>query len=62
MTDTGFDNIRLPDEIEQGSTGGPQFYTSVLRLSSGAEARNQNWQDAKCVLRYQLRRDTRHVL
>lgn len=49
MVDTGFDNIRLPDEIEQGSTGGPQFYTSVLRLSSGAEARNQNWQDAKCV-------------
>lgn len=46
---TGFDNIRLPDEIEQGSTGGPQFYTSVLRLSSGAESRNQNWQDAKCV-------------
>ena len=60
MTDTGFDNIRLPDEIEMGSTGGPQFYTSVLTLGSGAEARNQNWQDAKCAydISYGVNQDT----
>lgn len=44
-----FDDVRLPQYIEQGSTGGPQFFTSVLRLASGGEARNANWSDAKCV-------------
>ena len=42
------DDVRLPEYIEQGSEGGPQFYTSVLKLASGKEARNQNWQYAKC--------------
>ena len=60
MASNAFDNIRLPDEIEQGSTGGPQFYTSVLRMSNGSEARNQNWQDAKCVydISYGISQDT----
>ena len=44
-----FDEVRLPVEIEQGSTGGPSFSTSIVTLSSGAEARNQNWQSQRMV-------------
>lgn len=44
-----FDDVRLPEEIEQGSTGGPSFSTSIVRLGSGAEARNQNWQQQRMV-------------
>lgn len=44
-----FDDVRLPIEIEQGSTGGPTFNTSIVRLGSGAEARNQNWQSQRVV-------------
>lgn len=40
---SAFDDVRLPEDIEKGSSGGPQFFTSVVRLASGAEARNQNW-------------------
>lgn len=41
---SAFDEVRLPVEVEQGSTGGPSFSTSVVGLTSGIEARNQNWQ------------------
>lgn len=46
---TIIDNVRLPEEVEQGAQGGPQFYTSILRLASGAESRNANWINQKCV-------------
>lgn len=38
-----FDDVRLPVEIERGSSGGPQFSTTVISLSGGAERRNRNW-------------------
>lgn len=38
-----FDDVRLPDDIEQGSKGGPRFKTTVLGLSSGHEKRNMDW-------------------
>lgn len=38
-----FPGIRLPEEIERGAVGGPQFNTTVLTLASGFEKRNQEW-------------------
>lgn len=37
-------NVRLSDEVEQNSQGGPQFNTTVLQLSGGGEKRNIEWQ------------------
>lgn len=42
-----FHDIRLPDEVEQGATGGPSFYTTVNAMSNGNEQRNINWQDPR---------------
>lgn len=42
-----FHDVRLPDEIEQGASGGPAFQTTVLPLSSGHEQRNIDWQEAR---------------
>lgn len=38
-----FDEIRLPDDVERGAQGGPEFKTTILPLSSGFEKRNQDW-------------------
>lgn len=40
---TAFDDIRLPEDIEQGAVVGPSFQTSVSTLSSGSEQRNADW-------------------
>lgn len=37
------DQVRLPDDVESGAKGGPNFSTSVITLGSGREARNQEW-------------------
>lgn len=37
------DAVRLPLDIETGAMLGPTFSTGVVPLSSGAEQRNQNW-------------------
>ncbi len=42
-----FHDVRLPDDIERGATGGPAFLTSVHPLSSGGEQRNANWSEAR---------------
>lgn len=42
-----FHNVRLPEDIEQGAEGGPEFKTTVLQLSSGFEKRNVEWQIVK---------------
>lgn len=34
---------RFPDDISQGSRGGPGFNTNVIEIKSGHEQRNQNW-------------------
>lgn len=39
-----FDNVRLPEDIERGSSGGPSFSTTVIPLASGKEQRNQEWE------------------
>lgn len=40
-----FHDIRLSDQIERGSKGGPKFYTSAIISPSGHSQRNQNWED-----------------
>lgn len=42
-----FHNVRLPEDVEQGAEGGPEFKTTVLQLSSGFEKRNVEWQKVK---------------
>jgi uncharacterized protein (TIGR02217 family) len=42
-----FHDVRLPDEVEQGATGGPTFQTSVLAMSSGQEQRNIDWAETR---------------
>ena len=42
-----FDEVRLPEDIERGAVGGPEFNTIVHDLSSGFEKRNQKWAKAK---------------
>ena len=38
-----FHDVRLPDDIERGASGGPRFSTSIIEVDSGAERRNVNW-------------------
>lgn len=42
-----FDEVRFPEDISYGSSGGANFNTTVLILSSGHEQRNVNWSDVK---------------
>lgn len=39
-----FHDVRLPEDIEKGASGGPRFKTTVLTLSSGYEKRNIDWE------------------
>lgn len=39
-----FYNENFPDDISYGSKGGPKFSTTIIRLKSGHEQRNVNWQ------------------
>lgn len=42
-----FHDVRLPDDVEQGATGGPSFQTTILPLSSGGEQRNIDWGEVR---------------
>jgi uncharacterized protein (TIGR02217 family) len=44
---SSFDEVQFPPSISFGATGGPGFSTKVIILSSGYEARNQNWSLAR---------------
>lgn len=44
-----FHDVRLPEQIERGSQGGPRFRTSVLTLSSGFERRNIDWENSRAA-------------
>jgi uncharacterized protein (TIGR02217 family) len=44
----GFDEVRLPEDIERGSQGGPMFKTTIMDLSSGFEKRNSDWSEQRC--------------
>lgn len=42
-----FHEVRLPDDVERGASGGPEFNTGIVTLSSGFEQRNGNWSRAR---------------
>jgi uncharacterized protein (TIGR02217 family) len=42
-----FHDVRLPDDIEKGASGGPGFKTTVTPLTSGHEQRNIDWDKAR---------------
>ena len=42
-----FHDTRLPDDVERGAQGGPEFNTTVITLSSGFEKRNINWENTR---------------
>lgn len=42
-----FAEIRFPDDISYGSSGGPEYSTDVVILHSGYEQRNINWAQAR---------------
>jgi uncharacterized protein (TIGR02217 family) len=44
---TAFHEVRFPDAIAYGATGGPVWSTTITALSTGAEQRNQNWVNAR---------------
>ena len=44
---TAFDEVRFPEKIEFGVTGGPSFFTTVIATAGGAEQRIENWSQAR---------------
>ena len=42
-----FHEVRFPDNIAYGATGGPEFATTVVATGSGHEKRNVNWSEAR---------------
>lgn len=46
---TGFHEVRFPEDISFGSSGGPEYSTDIVITNSGHEQRNINWQEARSV-------------
>jgi uncharacterized protein (TIGR02217 family) len=44
---SGFHEIRFPDAIARGATGGPGYDTTIVTTVAGFERRNANWQQAR---------------
>jgi uncharacterized protein (TIGR02217 family) len=44
---TGFHEVRFPENIAYGATGGPEFATTVVVTGAGHEQRNVNWAEAR---------------
>jgi len=44
---SGFHEVRFPDAIAYGATGGPEYLTDIVILQSGFEQRNQSWDNAR---------------
>ena len=44
---TSFHEVRFPDNIAYGATGGPEFATTVVATAAGHEKRNVNWAEAR---------------
>ena len=38
-----FAEVRFPDDISYGSSGGPEYSTDIVETQSGHEQRNANW-------------------
>lgn len=46
---TSFHEVRFPEDIAYGSSGGPQYATDVVITAGGYEQRNIGWQEARAV-------------
>ncbi|MBV0891522.1 DUF2460 domain-containing protein [Paracoccus sp. Z118] len=44
---SGFHEVRFPDAIARGATGGPGYATTIITTSAGFERRNVNWEQAR---------------
>jgi uncharacterized protein (TIGR02217 family) len=44
---SGFHEVRFPENIAYGATGGPEFATTVVVTGAGHEQRNVNWAEAR---------------
>jgi len=44
---SGFHEVRFPDNIAFGATGGPEFATTVVVTGPGHEQWNVNWAEAR---------------
>jgi uncharacterized protein (TIGR02217 family) len=44
---SGFHEVRFPDNIAYGATGGPEFATTVVANVAGHENRKVNWSQAR---------------
>lgn len=42
-----FDEVRFPEDIAYGSSGGPEYFTDIVTTASGYEQRNSNWSQAR---------------
>jgi len=42
-----FTEVRFPENISYGSTGGPEFSTDIVVTHNGCEQRNINWSNAR---------------
>ena len=42
-----FHEVRFPDDISRGASGGPERRTEIVMLGSGFEERNQRWADSR---------------
>ncbi len=42
-----FHDVQLPEDVEKGSAGGPQFNTVIIDLATGFEQRNIQWAKAR---------------
>lgn len=42
-----YHDVRLPDDIERGAVGGPEFNVTIASGFSGFEKRNANWSQAR---------------
>ena len=43
-----FHDVRFPDDISYGASGGPGYNTDVITVKSGKERRNANWAMGRC--------------
>lgn len=42
-----FHDVRLPEDVERGAAGGPEFKTTIQQLNSARENRNIDWSRAR---------------
>lgn len=42
-----FEEVRFPEDISFGSSGGPEYSTDIVEIASGFEQRNSNWSEAR---------------